>query len=296
VVALPALALGGLAVRHALQGQREATEARLLHTTRALALALDSEIETHLATARVLAASPQARSGDLEALRPWAHQRRPALNSWVIVNDAQAPGFPQLLNTSLPPGAPLPTPIPGAGAFGAARQGPRLGRAGVSNLFQGRALAEPQVAVAAPVLDEDGSVARILVLPLLPARLSNLLPRAGSGGPGLRLRHGRREARGRPLARSRALRRQPVPEATTAPVAAQSGGLSRGRGADGVEVVFAFSACGPPRDGPWASPSRRRPPPPSGASRRCASRPAGSPPSRWGWSVPPPSRAEPCAR
>ena len=113
-VLLPALALGAATAWHLTGIYRSAFEERLSDTTRALALALDSEFEVFETAATALATSPLLRRDDLGAFRAWATAATAHLGGWVIVNDA-GPGHRQLLNTIVPENTLLPEPPPRTG-------------------------------------------------------------------------------------------------------------------------------------------------------------------------------------
>ncbi len=196
---LPALAIGAAAAWHLADSYRTAFEDRLHDTANALALYLEGEIESRINTVTSMAASPSLARDDLEAFHSWARVTADALGGWVIVNDA-APGHQQVLNTTLPLGAPMPSPsTPGAGAWDVIRRAVETGRPAMSNLFVGRAVRQPVVAAAAPAM-QDGRITRVVVLVMDPRRLAELLrEHAPSGGAYVSVADGE----GRIVARSR---------------------------------------------------------------------------------------------
>jgi PAS domain S-box-containing protein len=198
-VLLPALAVAAGAAWHLAISYRHAFEARLQDTARAMALFLDSEVQTHLATVVALASSPLLERDDLSAFEAWARSVGQSVGSWVVLNDA-APGHRQLLNTAQSEGEPLPPPSPpGEGAWDAIRRAAETGRPAVSDFFIGRGTRRPIIAVAAPAL-QAGRVTRVVVLVIDPGRLSARLSAMGpSGGAVVSVA----DSQGRIVARSR---------------------------------------------------------------------------------------------
>lgn len=196
---LPTLAIGGAAAWYLAHSYRTAFESRLQDTARALALYLDEEIESRLNAVASIAASPLLEGDDLSAFQRWARRTGETLEGWVILHNAE-PGHQQILNTSLPDGAPLPPPSPpGEGAWQLVRRAVETGRPAVSNLFIGRASGRPSLAVAAPVV-LGGRITRVVVLSLDPTRLAaRLRDHAPSGGAYVSVADGD----GRIVARSR---------------------------------------------------------------------------------------------
>ncbi|TDH58413.1 PAS domain S-box protein [Dankookia rubra] len=180
-VLLPALTVAAGAAWHLADNYRRTFEARLQDTARAMALFLDSEVQTHLATVVALASSPLLERDDLAAFDAWARSVGQSVGSWVVLNDA-APGHRQLLNTALPEGEPLPPPSPpGEGAWDVIRRAVETGRPAVSDFFVGRGTRRPIVAVAAPAL-QAARVTRVVVLVIDPGRLSARLTAMGPSG------------------------------------------------------------------------------------------------------------------
>jgi PAS domain S-box-containing protein len=134
-ILLPALAAGGLTLYVSYQGQRENTERLLGETARALSLAVDRQLGQAEATLFALAASPHLAAGDYPAFDAEAREALRLPESWVLVEDPSR----QVVNTLLPPGAPLP------GHNGSHWRHPGVGRAIVSNLFTGTVARQPTV-------------------------------------------------------------------------------------------------------------------------------------------------------
>src|SRR5215207_3342249 len=136
VVLLPSLALGAATACHMAGNYRAAFEARLSDTAQALALALDREVQAHIAALTTLAASPRLDEPDLAAFHAHARGAAEALGTPVVVIGAD---LQQRLHTERPPGAPLP-------ATGAPETVRRVGesrRPAVSDLLVGAVLRTP---------------------------------------------------------------------------------------------------------------------------------------------------------
>jgi PAS domain S-box-containing protein len=242
VLLLPALALGAMSAFQALSAYRASFEARLLDTARALALAVDGELQTLEAAAVAIATLPalrDARDEDVPALRSWATYVGNSVGALrVVINDA-APGHLQLLNTGVAPGTPPPPPSrAGEGAWYVIRQVVDTGRPAVSNLFVGRALTRQIIAVAAPVV-HDGQVTRAVLVTTSPDRFSRLLASQGLRGGAVA---GLADASGHLVARSRdheAFVGAPVPEWYAA-VAHLDEGIFHGRNAEDEPTIFGF--------------------------------------------------------
>jgi signal transduction histidine kinase len=167
-VLAPAFAAGTAAVWQAAAGYRAASEARLLDAARALALALDGEIERAKAAATVLAAAPALdHGGDPAAFEPLAREAGAALGSSVFVIDA---GRRRILDTASPPGARLPD--------AALAEVLATGRAAVAPLAGSLAGGEARAAVLVPVTREQRTIG-VVGMALSYGRLSALLAAQG---------------------------------------------------------------------------------------------------------------------
>ncbi|WP_207538503.1 PAS domain S-box protein [Sabulicella rubraurantiaca] len=173
---LPSIVAGAVTSWRLAADARRVTEARLQDTARALALFIESEVDTNVAVARTIASSPfLAPEAGLPALEAWVRALAPTIASWVVVHDA-TPGFPQILNTALPPNAPLPPPVaPGQGAFAVLQRAMETRDVAVSGFLIGRGSGRPAVVIAAPVLGPDGTVLRLVVIALDPAQVAEKL-------------------------------------------------------------------------------------------------------------------------
>jgi signal transduction histidine kinase/ActR/RegA family two-component response regulator len=105
---LPVLAFAAIMAGVFWRQQHAALDARSLERVRALAIALDREMEGHIRALEVLARTPSLRNGDLRAFAEHARQVRaeePAWDALIIVDKTGQ----QLVNTRVPFGRPLPT-------------------------------------------------------------------------------------------------------------------------------------------------------------------------------------------
>jgi PAS domain S-box-containing protein len=237
---VPAISVGTIAAWQAVQSYRQAFSARLEDTARALALALDGELEVHVTAAVALASAPQLRSGQTEEFRAWAAELAAGIGSWVAVNEA-SPGFPRLVDTRNEPGtrpaASFGEPFEGAAEVIA--QAIATGRPVISDLITAGDGTRPQLAVAAPVLRSDGSVASVVLLGLEPGRLSRLLRAQGlSGGAVAAIADGRRRVIGRSRDEARFLG-TPAPEWYAA-TAGRESGVFEGQTAERQASLFGF--------------------------------------------------------
>lgn len=250
VLLLPALGLGAVSAWQAVRAYQGAFEARLRDTARALALALDSEIQTLEAGAKALASSPALRlasDDQVLALHEWASELGRSVGALrVIVNDA-APGHRQLLNTGVPVGALLPPPSqPGQGAWDLIRRVVETGQPVMSDLFTGRLFDAQVVAAAAPVF-RDGRVERVVVFSTSPERFARLLAAQGLAGGAVA---GLADGQGRLVARSRDYQHfigTPAPP-WYATVAASREGIFHGTNAEGEASLFGFRRLQAARD------------------------------------------------
>ncbi|KAA2211429.1 sensor histidine kinase [Teichococcus oryzae] len=234
VAFLPALAVGGLASWQAVTGHLEAFQVQLRDTARALATAADREFEARIAALTTLAESPllDAPLADLSAFHPHAQRAAAALGTPIVII---GPDNRQLLNTSLPPGTPLPltqTAVPYSGAL-------QSGRPAVTNLLQAASDQAAIVAVLVPIR-RDGRTLATLSTRITPDRLQRLLEaQKFENGRFAALVDGNGRIVGRSLA-------DLVPGTRAASwymagVASNTGWMS-GPGVDGRGVVTAFSA------------------------------------------------------
>ena len=242
---VPVVGAGAWAVGHAVQAYRSDFEARLQDSARALALAVESEIDTHVAAATALAGSPLAARADPAEFRDWAAEVGRSLGTWVVLSSLE-PGLPQLVNTLLPPDV---TP-PRGGPVEAIERMTRLGQPVVADLFGGHASRRPIASVVAPVTKSgrDGVPPRAVGIILDPARFAQMLQAEGVEGGIAAIADGN----GRVVARSRDHEQHvgsPAPSWYAMAQTAQQG-VFRGETLDGAPALFGFRRLG--GDSRWA--------------------------------------------
>ncbi len=171
---LPTLSVGAAAAWLALESYRAAAEARLLDTARALALAMDRQIETYLGALASLAAAPAFDSSPPDLAAAERQARAVALNLQTsILLRGPGPDFTQLFNTRLPPGEPPPQNRPPDRPEDPL---PRLFSTGMPTIANLLGVSESVRTAGAfvPVL-RDGQARFALGANLTPERLSELL-------------------------------------------------------------------------------------------------------------------------
>ncbi|GGG28338.1 hypothetical protein GCM10010964_15310 [Caldovatus sediminis] len=234
-VLIPSLALGAVTAWWLAENYRVAFEERLSGTARALAAAADAEIGAVITAAATLAASPLLDTE--QGLSAFDVQARPvgaAFGTWVVV--VRTADMRQIVNTRLPPGAPLPD------AFSPAAVAETMGGhdAVVRDLATVPFRTEPVVAVLAPVLRGAEAPAKVVAIPLDPARLERLLKRQElDGGAFAALVDGRGVIVARSLDHARFVGR-PAPDWYPRAVEGRARGLLRGPTHDGAEIILAF--------------------------------------------------------
>ena len=232
---LPALSLGAVASWSAVAAYRQAFEARLQDTARALALAADREIGLHLASVTTLAASVALDDPgqDLERFEREARRAAVGLGTSIILMDAGS--LRQIINTALPEGAP-------AGAVSAAdfRAVTETGRPFVSDLVLGAVARTPVVGVAVPV-ERGGAIRFVLAARLELPRLGTLLASQGSLGGAFDVLV---DGTGKVVARSRNQDRYlglPAPAWFMEGIEGRTHGFLRGVALEGQEVATGFA-------------------------------------------------------
>jgi len=166
---VPALIGLALLANNFYERERDQIQLESLITARALAQALDRDLNTGITMALALSHDTSLDHDDLasfyqlasKALRP----EFPGFN--FVLSDSQSV---QLLNTARPFGTRLPDP----GSFERITQVFQTGRTLVSDVFIGGALQRPLVAVHVPVI-RDGKVRYVLSVAFLPERLGKIL-------------------------------------------------------------------------------------------------------------------------
>jgi two-component sensor histidine kinase len=208
-----------------------------LDLARSLAQAVAAELGSRMAVLEVLALSRRLADGDLAGFRAQAEavlaRQAPGANILLLTEDGQ-----QLLNTILPPDAPLPK----RRYLDNQRRVFATGQPAVSDLFVGVVQGRPLIAIDVPVRRPDGSVGMVLGLnPTLDAFEPLLRRQRAKAGWFLVVldRTGRRVAR---VPDGASLVGQPVTDdllgawTTGAPE-----GVVRSASAEGIPVLTAYS-------------------------------------------------------
>lgn len=235
LVLVPTLGVGTMSAWHAVRSYQTAFEDGLLHTARALALAVDREVERHISTLAALAASPlldAAPGGDLAPIYLHARRAAAAVGAPVGLIDRD---HRILFDTDHPFGAPLPrtaaTEITDV-AF-------RDGQPAVSNLLVGSIAGRHIIVVNVPVV-RDGQVVALLGTRIEPEHFARLLSAQRlSGGGFASLADGADTliARSVETVRFSGVR---VPDWYAAAVSRAPSGLAAGLTRAGQEAVLAF--------------------------------------------------------
>jgi PAS domain S-box-containing protein len=130
-----------------------ATGSRTLALAQSMSQLVEEELQARIATLQTLALSPSLQAGDLASFRREAEavvaEQYPGSNILLLRRDGQ-----QLVNTILPPGAPLPV----RPNLEAVEQVFATGRPAVSNLYASAVGSRAVVAIDVPVKAADGSV------------------------------------------------------------------------------------------------------------------------------------------
>lgn len=172
---VPLIVFAAFALMTALDAYRDSDELRLRNTSRALAAAVDSQLDTLVTALETLAFSPLLDDprtfGGFEDRARLVARR---LDGQVFLL-GPAPHYSVLASTGVRPSGPLPEPLRVA-------VGPVIeivldqGVPAISNLFQGAVDSRPSLTVMVPV-DREGQPRRVLGLRFEPSALLALLER-----------------------------------------------------------------------------------------------------------------------
>ena len=231
-ILLPALALGATTAWRMAGKYRAAFEERLSDTAEALALAIDQEVQAHVAALAALAASPRLDDPDLTGFHTLASGAAAALGTPVALIGAD---LRQLLRTDRPFGAPLPA----TAAAETVRLAVETGLPAVSDLLVGAVLRTPVIAVMVPIV-HGGRVDGVLSAPVDPGRLAGRLAAYGLAEGAFATLTDRSHA---VVARSRdaaAFLGRPAPDWFPAAIAGKEADLLKGRALAGHDVILAF--------------------------------------------------------
>ena len=244
-VLAPAVLLSALAVWEAIRLYQAAFHMRLQDTAQALALALDSELDGHVAALLMLADSyrPAATAEDLAAF----HRQAEGINKGLGTRGIVLHGADRAvrMRSDVPPAEALLELVAGTtGADSAVERAFSTRRPAVGNLAPTPLTPEASVSVAVPVV-RDGAVVGAVAAALDPDRLRRVLARwrAGQGGFA-----GVSDAARIIVARSdglhEAARDQPVSPKGARARETGGSGIYRAVTSDGTERLVAFHELG----------------------------------------------------
>ena len=168
---LPVLIFAGVMLVQFSSQQRSAVEEGLVHTARALSLAVDREIEATIRVLQALATSEHLETGDLKQFYDQARRALKTQQGWDTIALFDS-GERQLLNLLRPFGSPMPSPPPVL-ALGI-KDAIELKRPIISNLFVGRVSGELRIAVTVPLI-HNREVKYVVAAATPPAFLVKLL-------------------------------------------------------------------------------------------------------------------------
>ncbi len=162
----------GLIIYHT-QLERSSLERGMRDTARALALALDRDVNDIKTGVEALAGSRYLNAPvDLAHFYEEATTVSKGFGGWAVLSD---PGGRQVLNTSRPLGAALP--IPTVASLEMMQNVAASRKTFVSNIFVGTVSRQPAVIVAVPVI-RDNQVRYVLDFPFPPTQFTDLLREA----------------------------------------------------------------------------------------------------------------------
>ncbi|MFC0253761.1 hybrid sensor histidine kinase/response regulator [Massilia consociata] len=170
-ILVPSFIAAALAVSYVYHEEQKSQARSISESTRAFALLVDNELQTHAGILRTLAGSPALQRGDLKAFYEHARQMAPTRETVIVLAE---PDGRQLINTRLPLGAPLPTRRSGNTDELIPRLGPD--RILVSNLFMAPVGKRPDFAIQVPVKIE-GKIRYFVMMGLNASLLQPLLAR-----------------------------------------------------------------------------------------------------------------------
>jgi PAS domain S-box len=171
-VLLPAAVLVGWLIRQSYRNERHALERHLIGAARATSLLVDAHVAERQALLQGLATSGRLQRGEVGSFRTQAELVVPGPNEWIVLID---PEGQQLMNTLLPPNAPLPK-ISFREEF---RDAARKGLTYVSNVTTGPASGHLVLFVAIPVF-RDAELRYTLNFAMRPEVFGPVLHRGGA--------------------------------------------------------------------------------------------------------------------
>ncbi len=162
-LALPVLAVAGVAIWRLNAAMHAAVEERVLASARALSADIDRQFTALMTTLEVLAGSPSLRAGELDAFEQSVRRIAERQDWYIVLAD---PEGRQLVNTLLDRGAALPHLANNE----ANRTAIETRRPYVSDLFVGAVAKRPIITISMPVIDLN-EVPFVLVMAIPPEYL-----------------------------------------------------------------------------------------------------------------------------
>lgn len=148
-VLIPVIIFSALALKMLLDDERDTALSRVTESTRVTALIVDRELGRAEASLEALATSRDLANGNLEAFYRQAAAATGRSDAWTVLLDMQGR---QLINTSVPFGAPLPGTANQQGLREILDAHQRI----VSDMLYGPVVRDHVIAVAIPVLLQTG--------------------------------------------------------------------------------------------------------------------------------------------
>ncbi len=235
VAALPAFVTAGLAVWRAAQSHHAASRERLLETARALARAIESELDNRGTLVRALAAAPSLASLEPQAMNAWLERAQLATQAQVFLEPLSVLTLPGADAGLTPRGIPRST----------AQEAARTGLPALSNLHAAPDDGSPRVAltVAYQPLGQTPWLLSLVMAPQQLVRAAQAAQSAQPGTQGAQLLMAVTDGTGRIVARSRDQERfigRKVPDWQTLQNVGAPQGLFEATTAEGGKVIFAF--------------------------------------------------------
>jgi PAS domain S-box-containing protein len=172
VTLVPVALVAALVVSLAHQGDRRELEQALVERARALAVAVDREVDTCVAALEGLATSDHLDSGDLARFYKQAGRAKRAHPQWLSIA-LMDPSGTQVLNLLRPLGSPLPS-MANVDVF---KRTVQTRQPAVSDLFMSPTAGQWLLAVNVPVL-RDGALRYVLSASMSPAGFASVLASA----------------------------------------------------------------------------------------------------------------------
>lgn len=162
-IAVPVLAVAGVALWHLNRIEQAALESRVMNSTRALLSDLDRQIAALITTGEVLATSPLLRARNFTDFERQVREAVSGHNWYVVLAD---PSGQQILNSLASPNERLPK----VSNIEGVRRAIDTRAAHVSNLFVGAVAKRPIMTITLPVI-ENGRIPYVLLVAFTPDQL-----------------------------------------------------------------------------------------------------------------------------